>query len=383
MKKLSFLILSVVVLSLLLGGCDELTTVSGKVVDARTDTLSGVSGVSVTFREVEGFEVIGATTSSDGSYVIDYSSSGLYEITAVKDGWFFIPQTVYIGGWLQGIPDLLGIELDSNTSITDDAISFVLTWNSTYKDLDGRLTFPDGDGTGYEGAHSPVSSNAFAQPYASWTTGGGFGPDTDANREHIGGNRASVSLNDVGQVLDILSDSRPAVERERDERDGNGPEVITVRSLPFWPFNYQSLTYGISGNDTNKLPSAVDGFSVNWTWIGVMEYYVDGWDATESDDNTRDADGNLISSTDGSGADGVVYVIQGSTLLGAFSVPEYANIRSANMIRINLFVGDLLGSSNYKSYFQFVPNIRTIDYADIMSVDGAPSNVFGVFGAGR
>jgi hypothetical protein len=51
------------------------------------------------------------------------------------------------------------------------------------------------------------------------------------------------------------------------------------------------------------------------------------------------------------------------------------------MIRINIFVGDLAGSSNYPSYFQFVPNIQTIDYADTMSV--ATSNVFGTTGADR
>ena len=111
-----------------------------------------------------------------------------------------------------------------------------------------------------------------------------------------------------------------------------------------------------------------------------MEYYIDGWDENSATNNSRESDGNLISTSDG-GADAVVYVVQGSTLLGAFRVPEYANFRTADMIRINIFVGDLAGSTNYVSYFQFVPNIQAIDYADIMSV--ATSNVFGVAGADR
>jgi hypothetical protein len=186
----------------------------------------------------------------------------------------------------------------------------------------------------------------------------------------------------VDEVLGSGSDTRPAVELDRDDRNGVGPEVITVRTLPFWPSTYGTSIYNLSGNSTNMLPTTVDGFSVNWAWIGVMEYYIDGWDATESNDNTRDSTGNLISSTDGSGADAVVYVVQGSTLLGTFRVPEYANIRTSNMIRINIFVGDLVGSANYVSHFQFVPNIRTIDYADIKNL-GSSANVFGVTGTGR
>ena len=165
--------------------------------------------------------------------------------------------------------------------------------------------------------------------------------------------------------------------------------MITVRSLPFWPVNYDSLTYGITGNATNRLPTEVGSIPVTWTWVGVMEYYVDGWDSASSTNNSRNDTGHLISNEDGSGADAVLHIIQGSKLLGVFKVPEYANIRTASLVKVNLFIGYRAGhlpDPDYVSYFQFVPDIQIVDYnngAGIMSVGDSPAQVFGAFGAGR
>ncbi|NOY08249.1 MAG: hypothetical protein GXP33_05365, partial [Spirochaetes bacterium] len=59
-----------------------------------------------------------------------------------------------------------------------------------------------------------------------------------------------------------------------------------------------------------------------------------------------------------------------------FIVPDFANIRTADMIRINLFVTD----TDY-SYFQVIPSIRAIDYGDIKGLGS--SKTIGFFGAHR
>ncbi|MBN1686920.1 MAG: hypothetical protein JW852_09715, partial [Spirochaetales bacterium] len=310
------------------------------------------------------------------------------------DDWFFIPQTVYVGGWLQSMPDILGIALDANTKVRNDAISFILTWNDSYMDLDGFLTFPDGSGigNGFEGSHDPPTSIEFTDPYSLPPVGSvGFTPDITA-REIIGPLNyfdfsAIASLNTVSEVLDEGADDRPAVELDRDEQSGAGPEVITVRTLPFWPSTYASAAYLNPSDPSNAdtmLPSTVDGISVAWTWIGVMEYYVDGWNAADSGASRVSGDDHLIS-VDGGGADAVLHIVQGDDLLGVFRVPEYANIRTASLVKVNLFVGYLASLGKYVSYFQFVPDIQIVDYNDglgIMSAETAPA-VFGVFGAAR
>ncbi|MBN1686519.1 MAG: hypothetical protein JW852_07675, partial [Spirochaetales bacterium] len=88
----------------------EITPVSGKVVNARDYFLDGVDGVTVTFKKADGSFEKTTVTASDGSYSMGYTGEGLYKVTArLGDDWFFIPQTVYVGGWLQSMPDILGI----------------------------------------------------------------------------------------------------------------------------------------------------------------------------------------------------------------------------------------------------------------------------------
>lgn len=363
-----------------------LYSVNGEVVDSRASDLSGVEGVTVTLTPVtqpdsgETVDPIEVTTDSTGDFSATDVESGTYRLTAAKDGWFFIPQTVSIGGLMQSLPEVLGVELESST-----AISFVLVWNETYKDVDGHLTFPDGSGTGngFEGSHTPVTSSTFTSPNEAWPTGGGFGPDVSTNREAVypANAETAVSDNTVGEVLGGDS-TDPAIELDRDDRDGSGPEVITVRTLPFWPSTYTNSIYTITGDGAdngNYLPTTHD-----WAWIGVMEYYIDGWNADDSTAGSWETTGNLISTADpdDTGADAVVFVVQGSKLLGKFVIPSFANIRTASVVRVNLFVGD--DGSEYATYFQIVPDIQIVDgRTSIKQTGGVTGGVIGAFGASR
>jgi hypothetical protein len=164
--------------------------------------------------------------------------------------------------------------------------------------------------------------------------------------------------------------------------------VITLSTLPFWPSGFAGFLYDIDGGGATGLPTSLNGTPVTYTWIGVMEYYIDGYHATAST-GSRPTTGNLISSQDGSGADAVLHIIQGSTLLGALKVPDYANIRTASIAKINLFLA--FDGVQAIPYYQFVPDVRIVDYygglatdgAGIMSVGEEQAGVFGTFGAPR
>lgn len=357
-----------------------ITSVSGKVVDARLDSLAGEGGVSITFTKIDGGTTTTATSESDGTFSLEYSGEGLYQVEATKSGWFFIPQKVYVGNWVTSVPNILGIELDADPFVASTAISFILTWSDSYDDLDGHLTFPDGGGTGFEGSHTPQWTNLFFNPYSALPAGSvGFGPDTPSSRERIYYETLSrASNNDVGEVFGrTIANDGPAIQLDRDDTDGNGPEVITARSLPFWITDWDTSIYGITGNSDNRLPAGT-----TWTWIGVMEYYVDGWSSTGSGSRGGATDYISSQSPNGTNADAVLHVVQGSTLLGVFKVPERADIRTASLLKINLFIGET-STPGDTWHMQFVPDIQIVDYdgsVGIMSAEDAQPPVFGVTG---
>ncbi len=361
-------------------GCDiliaSLTSVNGTVVNARDTNLTGLGGVTVTLTSKDGSTTYSTTTSSDGSFVISNVDPGEYTVTATYLGWFFIPKDVFVGGMAQSLGNILGIELDSNSKLSSSALSFVLVWNSTYMDVDGHLTFAKGDENG-DTADSVSSFSPFTKPNEDYSSAGaGFGPGTGGSREHIRPTFYEESLNTVYDVLGGDYPDDPAVTLDRDDMDGSGPEVITVRSIPYWPSSTSTSITPDGENFGNYLPKTdPEGNSVSYYWVGVMEYYIDGWNETESE-SSRPNTGNLLSYTNGQTADAVVFVIKGSQLIGKFIVPTFANIRTADMVRVNMFVT----STDY-TYFQIVPNIRAIDYDDIKTLDSAP--VTGFFGPKR
>ncbi|GEM_PF-3915898 len=361
-------------------GCEALiaalTSVSGTVVDARDEALSGVPSVTVTLTAKDGTLKGSAVTDSKGYFNISNVDPGEYTLQASASGWFFVPKDVFVGGMAQDLGKVLGIKLDSDTKLADSALSFVLIWNSQYMDVDGHLTFAKGDGLGY--ASNPISGiGPFTKPNEDYSSGvAGFGPDSSSFREHIQPTFYESSTNTVSSVMGTGFPDASVVTLDRDDMDGSGPEVITVRSIPYWYTSPGTATTPDGVDTGNYLPKTdPDGTSVTYYWVGVMEYYIDGWNETQSG-ASRPNTGNLLSYTDGNGADAVVFVIQGSNLIGKFVVPTFTNIRTADMVRVNLFITN----TNY-TYFQIVPNIRAIDYNDIKAI--GDTQVTGFFGPKR
>ena len=382
-KKLILWILLVLLLAFALftfSGCDALvaalTSVDGKVVNARVDALTGVSGVTVTLTAKDGTLKGSAVTDSTGYFNISNVDPGEYTLEASLNGWFFVPKDVFVGGMAQNLGNVLGIQLDSDTKLADSALSFVLIWNSQYMDVDGHLTFAKGNGSG-DASNAISGIGPFTKPNEDYSSGvAGFGPDSSSFREHIRPTFNEKSINTVSSVMGTGFPNAPAVTLDRDDMDGSGPEVITVRSIPYWYSSPGTATTPDGVDTGNYLPKTdPDGASVTYYWVGVMEYYIDGWNETQSN-ASRPNTGNLLSYTDGSGADAVVFVIQGSNLIGKFVVPTFTNIRTADMVRVNLFITN----TDY-TYFQIVPNIRAIDYSDIKALGG--TTVTGFFGPKR
>ena len=93
-KKLLFVF---VVLSFLLAGCvggnggtDTRYNVSGRVVDSNGH---GIPGARIVYEGVESSGTQMSVSGSDGSFQLT-GLAGKVEITAVKDGWVFVPDVV-------------------------------------------------------------------------------------------------------------------------------------------------------------------------------------------------------------------------------------------------------------------------------------------------
>ncbi len=401
MKKTirAMVLLAVIALiGLSMTGCEwlleeALTSISGTVVDGRTGggttDPDGVVGVTVTLTPVNGGSALTATTDTNGYFSVDYENEGVYRLTASKSGWFFVPQDVNISGWLGTTSDVIGIETGGSKGLSttlSNALTLVLVWNDGYEDIDSHLTYTDDDGAGDALAAAYNVEAAFAGPYASWTAIGGFGPES-SDRDDVspaGDNYTSTapishSDNTVAAVLDNGETSSVyAIQLDRDDRDGEGPEVLTINTIPVWPVTDWDGNGDFAGTTANGLPvNAPSGLTAAYTWTGVMEYYVDGWDATESTDNSRDTN-DADHYLDNTAA--TVYAVQGSVLLGEFPIPSNVNARILSVLRINTFVVDD-GANDYTTYMQIAPDIKVVDgYVNILSTD---QPIYGAFGPGR
>ncbi len=285
MKKKLLILSGALLLVFAFTGCQflvaMLTSISGTVVDARSANLSGLNSVSITMTlKSDTAKTYTGKSDSSGKFTITNVDPGEYKITAELNGWFFPPKDVYVGGMAQDLGKLLGIEMDQNTELAPSALSFILVWNEVYKDVDAHLTYLKGDGSGNP-VNDPGVQNTFEKPNQDYSAAGsGFGPDSTGNREHISWN-TKASLN---TVLDVLATpgfpDEPAVTLDRDDTNGSGPEVITVRTIPYWPTEPYSANITPDGTDSgNYLPEKdPGGVFVAYAWVGVMEYYIDGYD---------------------------------------------------------------------------------------------------------
>ena len=366
--------------------------ISGSVIDVKSSTAAGVDGAVVT--ATAGTVTFEATTSSTGAFTIT-ADPGNYTLTAVKTGYFVVSTDV-VAPLDTNVGTMVAVPVETNAAFAGSAISIIALWNDTYQDIDTSLTMPDGDGTGL--AQEALVETTYDGPadvtYA--TTSSDFGPLSANSREKIYGTYGSD--NTIEQVLGLTAgtDTRKAVQGDRDEMDGNGPETISIRTVPIWPESSEGVAanpiatgfagtaYAVGGN---YLPvNGPDGGVAQYLWGGVMTYYVHGYSAESQIPDTEATAADLISSSGTTGgADLIVYVTQGSTLLAKFVWPEGTDMRTASFFKIHFFVGrDASAAAGVTFvYYQIIPDMAILSgTSGIKGVGSAPA-MSTAFGPGR
>ena len=372
-KKLLFSIVAVLVavgMMISFSACDLLVTtdddgnttvtfnftldnVSGTVIDARSSTsttVDGISSVSVTLEPIDtsddSTEVYTATTDSNGEYQFDDVETGTYKLTAEKSGFFFIPMEVSVGGWLETLPEIPGVELRSNDEY---GISFVLMWNSE-DDMDLHITYTINDLSS-----DTDDSSVFDSPNSTWATNwhNGFGPaganaanavDTD-NRDDV------YYDNKNSDEKTWFDNTLSAVVLDRDDTDGYGPETGTIRTIPAATADN---TKPINPDPTtNGLPT---GYA--YRWVGVAEVYIHGYNANIATAESTGARPYIAAFQTLKDNSGNLYAEN----LGLFPIPDYITLKTVSAIRINMFLADdtsTSGTNEDIDFFQLIPDITT------------------------
>jgi hypothetical protein len=327
-----------------------LDDVDGTVIDARTDdstTVSGIEGVSVTLSSIKTAagttEEYTATTGTDGTYTFSDVETGTYKLTAEKSGYFFFPLEVSVGGWLQELPEIPGVELRSNDEY---GISFVLMWDNT-DDMDLHITYPTNDLSS-----DTDDTSVFDTPNSTWATNwhNGFGPaGTYAASSTDSTNRNDVYYNNKQSTLKTwLNSDLSAVVLDRDDTDGYGPETGTIRTIPAAT---TGNTKPINPTASNALPS---GYT--YRWVGVAEVYIDGYDANIATADSTGARPYIAAFQTLTDTNGDLYAEN----LGFFPVPDYITLKTISAIRINMFLADADDASALDTeIFQLIPDITT------------------------
>lgn len=339
----------------------------GDVVNAKTG--EGVSGVTVTLTsKANSSTTFTTTTNSAGRFdwanettSVDYGS---YTLTASLSGYTFISKDVEVSGLAQSLGDILGFQPEDDKSIV-----FALLWNDSFADVDGYLTYPT----------TTPASEIMTTPYDTPATISGFVPSTGTmgtNRQRIywnrkttnGGSQTATKGTDVAYDFDKDGNGTNETfraEMDRDDTDGSGPETITVRTFPVEILEDNTAGDKFAGGGSTLLDTrtAPDG----WYWVGAMEYYVDAYSANS--DLTRDSDPPANLADGSNGADVVLYVFQGSTILGEYRMPSETTITTGSVLRINMLWrydddGDIATTAldeRYTEFYQFVPDIRVVN----------------------
>jgi hypothetical protein len=402
-KLIRGLIVTMLAVGLLvsLAGCElffsVLTQPSGKVVDAKTGEGIELVKVTLTFDTTVASEKDKENVSSTGTYTAITTTTGAYSwanetdtvpygtytLSATKDGYVFFSREITISGLAPDLGTLIG--LPATVGTTD--ISFILLWNDGFHDVDAYLTYPKPGVPATSGGVSPVFSDPYSAPtsnYSSW-----FSPDTFTipeapavpDRRKIYFSAPSTASdadvadwNPVTHVNtlnkgtnDFDSDSSGSndtykIELDVDASLGGGPESITVRTFP-WAENGE-------GYNTTLLTGTGLPSGSTYAWVGVMEYYIS---AFENDYDSITATSDYLSTnngTDVTSADAVLYVLQGTTILGKYTVPEYTNVKTASLVRVNCFWKN--DGVTEKEFYQIVPDLRVLQSVDgIKSIDNS------------
>lgn len=359
-------------------------TVSGTVINAKIDAddlsvgeTNGIGGATVTL--LEGDTSAGtATSGSDGTFSFNAVEPGTYTVQAVLTDYAFIDEDIEVLDEDLDMGDLLGFSAPNATDI-----SIIVTWSDDYDDVDAHLTYPDA----YKPDGTPKSPPVLIDPYTVGVTGvaDGFEANTTTGREHIlYENKTSVNtLGDIGWEVDEVSGITAddlllkAVNLDVDDTDGSGPETVTIKVIPFdyiTALNDMGLDaatdfYTTLGSTLNALDPdmAAGGDDAYFGWVGVMEFYVDGFNADNSDATVSD---NLMTEGEAGGADVTVYITQGTEVKGRYIIPDYTTVKTAAVIRINMLL--IMPEDDSQDYvdeyplelFQIVPDIRVFQSAN-------------------
>ena len=155
-------------------------SMSGKVVDSQTgDPIDGA------LVKLTGTNTYQATSTSTGEYSFSYVAPGIYQATAEKEGFSSQQKEVEIGG------EVVELDFILSRSLADNQFRIVLEWGDTPRDIDLHLKTVNGD--------------------------------------HIYWSNMGSGTSDPFIVLDI------------DDRNGNGPETITVnvfQAFSIWVQNF-------------------------------------------------------------------------------------------------------------------------------------------------
>jgi hypothetical protein len=401
MRKILWIIL-VVGLVFTLAGCEWLGALlaamaapQGYVLNAKTG--AGISDVSMTMTYLdtpaEGEEAPGpfiAVSGTDGYYTFLDVAYGTYELTASKSGYVFVKQVVSVSGLAQYLPDMIGFEYDESTDALN--ISLILMWDADFNDVDAHLTYPNGDPTPDDLVALPFTDVYDETIALDWNYLGavtdGFFPEysnglVDSTQEgdaDYDDYRVEIyygnpdSLYEVDLTPDDTTDdvAVPAVSLDVDDTDGQGPETITIAGIPFEDWLEDSST---QGGAYTGLPE-VTGDSC-YAWVGVMEYYINAYESGKAD-----SAGDYLSQVDtGESADAVLYVMQGNTLMGIYTVPTYTNIETASVVKINMFWEYDAEADVWYEFFQIAPDLRILQ--DTALIKGTETGVINIRGRAR
>ena len=391
-----------------LGSCSLITpssTPSGKVIEGRTG--EGIAGLTVMLSYVEQSSldedknkelekendkitsqgeagVFKAYTSEGG--VFDWANNetetsvpyGEFLLTASdpNTGYIFIKQKVNLNS---AYPEFTIVGLEGNPE--SDDISLVLMWNESFADVDGHLTIPASTQGGSYEANFPTPFDPYSAEGV--TAPAGFAPETSATSSYYAnsyaGDRVRIhhayeySTNSATTYDSYSNDTAATYDThfaklDIDDRDGNGPETITISGNWFSFFDGDTPA---TGNTT--VADYLPGFdhTTNYQWDGVLEYYVYAF-ASDSDGAT--ADTSFLSQADsGQSADAVLYVFQGDSMLGAYTVPTFTDLKAASLLRINCLWEYIAAEADWFPFFYIVPDVKLSVY----DIYPTTSNTFG------
>ncbi|MGA2977584.1 MAG: carboxypeptidase-like regulatory domain-containing protein [Spirochaetia bacterium] len=317
-------------------------TPTGYVIDAKLGAALGGATVSLTHLDTGGTDYTATSSTADGSYSFSNVTLGNYTLSATLSGYTFTTQTVQISGTDQQLPNTGGF-------LTVDSLTVVVFWDRSFADVDSYLTAPSSDCGTSTGLLASDGSDFYT---AQNTPPDGFFPSTTV------GVRTTVFYNNkipagfLSNSIFLDVDNRGAPGQTL-----GGPETLTINLFP-WNHTYTGANiYKSTGtSDPSVLPAG------SYEWVGVLEYYLDAFNSvysTTADSTSMLASVNGVTNT----ANPVVYVFYGTSQLARYTLPQFTNIKTASILRVNMFMDSTSGE-----WFQVIPDTKV--YASNASVKG-------------